>query len=218
MSYHTYLQDTCLSWVRCRAASQASAREEQLQSENAALKGEVAYLNKLLAIACSEPSSMSCSPARGAGAGEVGGASLLERTAAVPPRQAGGAAGLSAERLTMLHMRNAQMDRQIVLAQGQIQVTSKTRAAILSPVHFTYTWHRQGYSAAMSTAEAVLSCAIAITKLTAASGHSATHYSTSAAVCLTQLFDTDLLAEQHLPVLQTPQALALLTVALAACT
>ena len=45
--------------MRCRAASQANAREEQLQSENAALKGEVAYLNKLLAIACSEPSSTS---------------------------------------------------------------------------------------------------------------------------------------------------------------
>ena len=85
----------------------------------------MAYLNKLLAIACSELSSTSCSPALCAGAGEVGGASLLERAPAVPPQQAGGAAGLSAERLTMLQMRNAQMDRQIVLAQGQIQVTSK---------------------------------------------------------------------------------------------
>ena len=105
--------------MRCRAASQANAREEQLQSENAALKGEVAYLNKLLAIACSEPSSTSCSLAHRAGSGEV-----LERAPAVPPSQAGAAAGLSAERLRMMQMRNAQLDRQIVLAQGQIQVTS----------------------------------------------------------------------------------------------
>lgn len=110
--------------MRCRAASQANAREEQLQSDNAALKGEVAYLNKLLAIACSEPSSTSCSLAHRAGSGEVGGASLLERAPAVPPSQAGAAAGLSAERLRMMQMRNAQLDRQIVLAQGQIQVTS----------------------------------------------------------------------------------------------
>ena len=120
----TCLRDTHLSWTLCRAASQASAREEQLQSENAALKGEVAYLKKLLATACSEPSSMRCSPAHGAGAGGVGGASLLERAPAVPPSQAGGAAGLSTERLRMLQMRNCQLDRQIVLAQGHIQVTS----------------------------------------------------------------------------------------------
>ena len=120
----TWLRHTHVSWTVCRAASEASAREEQLQAENAALKGEVAYLNKLLAIACSEPSSTGCSPAHSAGAGEVGGASLLERAPAVLPSQAGGAAGLSAERLRMLQMRNAQLDRQIVLAQGHIQVTS----------------------------------------------------------------------------------------------
>ena len=118
------MRDTHLSWTLCRSASQASAREEQLQSENVALKGEVAYLRKLLSTACSEPSSTGCSPAHIAGAEEVGRASLLERAPAVPPILAGGAAGLSAERLRMLQMRNVQLDRQIVLAQGQIQVTS----------------------------------------------------------------------------------------------